>query len=151
MYLATSLLTSLKIKSERLWVKKYSFKVIIKQVIEVAERDNVGMVIDFLHLWSVGERTPDEVVRLCTSIIYSIHFCERIRHVEGKGWAEEDLRGFLAGDGDIPIREWVKAVQATGFDGVYSSELLSPKHWERNLLEIARETKRRMEKYISLC
>lgn len=61
---------------------------------------------------------------------------------------EVDLRGYLPGEGDIPIKEWVDAVQAAGFDGVWSCELLSPKHWEWDLLEIARETKARMEQYL---
>jgi sugar phosphate isomerase/epimerase len=54
----------------------------------------------------------------------------------------------LPGEGEIPIKEWVEAVKSTGFDGVYSSELLSPKHWEWDILEIARETKLRMENYL---
>ena len=120
------------------------------QVIKQAERDNVGIVVDFWHLWAGGETTPDEVAKLDSSIIYGVHFCDGIHHIEGTPWIEEDLRGFLPGEGEIPVKEWVEAVKATGFDGVYSSELLSPKHWEWDLLEIARETKSRMEKYIDL-
>jgi len=119
------------------------------QVIKQTERDNVGIVVDFWHLWAGGETIPDEVAKLDSSIIYGVHFCDGIRHIEGTPWVEKDLRGFLPGEGEIPVKEWVEAVMATGFDGVYSSELLSPKHWEWDLLEIARETKCRMEKYIS--
>jgi sugar phosphate isomerase/epimerase len=120
------------------------------QVIEKVGRDNVGMVIDFWHLWAGGETTPDEVAKLDSSLIYGVHFCDGIRHEKGTEWVEEDLRAFLPGEGDIPIKEWVAAVQATGFDGVYSPELYSPKHWEWDLLEIACETKARMEKYLYL-
>jgi len=120
------------------------------QVITQTRRDNVGMVIDFWHLWAGGETTPDEVAKLDSLIIYGVHFCDGIHHIEDTPWIEEELRGFLPGDGEIPIKEWVDAVKSTGFDGVYSSELLSPKHWEWDLLEIARETKSRMEKYINL-
>ena len=120
------------------------------QVIKQTERENVGIVIDFWHLWAGGETTPDEVAKLDSSVIYGVHFCDGIHHTEGKPWIEEDLRSFLPGEGEIPIKEWVEAVKSTGFDGVYSSELLSPRHWEWDLLEIARETKLRMEKYINL-
>ncbi|MFQ5856639.1 MAG: sugar phosphate isomerase/epimerase family protein [Anaerolineae bacterium] len=119
------------------------------QVIEEAGRDNVGMVIDFWHLWAGEETTPDEVAALDRSMIYGAHFCDGKRHVPGTEWVEVALRGYLPGEGDIPIKEWVDAVKATGFDGVWSSELLSPKHWEWDLLEIARETKALMEKYTS--
>jgi hypothetical protein len=39
-------------------------------------------------------------------------------------------------------------VKSTGYDGYWSSELLSPKHWEWDLWDVARETKARMERYI---
>lgn len=119
------------------------------QVIQAAGRDNVGMVIDFWHLWAGEETTPDEVAKLRSSHIYGVHFCDGIRHPKGKKWVEEDLRGFLPGEGKIQIKEWVAAVRATGFDGVWSPELYSPKHWEWDLLEIAREAKARMERYLA--
>ena len=118
------------------------------QLIQKAGRGNVGMVIDFWHLWAGGETTPDQVAKLDGSMIYGVHFCDGVRHVEGTPWVEEELRGFLPGEGALPITEWVAAVQATGFDGVWSAELLSPRHWEWDLIEIARETKARMEHYI---
>jgi len=118
------------------------------QLIEEAGRDNVGMVIDFWHLWAGEETTPDEVAQLSSSQIYGIHFCDGKRHIPGTEWVEVDLRGYLPGEGDITIKEWVDAVRATGFDGVWSCELLSPRHWEWDLLEIALETKARMEQYI---
>jgi sugar phosphate isomerase/epimerase len=119
------------------------------QLIEEAERDNVGMVIDFWHLWAGGETTPEDVASLDGSMIYGVHFCDGKGHIPGTVWVEEALRGFLPGEGDIPIREWVEAVRATGFDGVWSCELYSPKHWEWDLLEIAVETKALMEMYIT--
>lgn len=118
------------------------------EVIEEAGRDNVGMVIDFWHLWAGGDTSPDEVASLDSSMIYGVHFCDGVRIPSDRDWTEEELRGYLAGDGDIPIAEWVSAVKAIGFDGVYSCELLSPKHWEWDLLEIAVVTRERMESYI---
>ena len=118
------------------------------ELIDAAGCDNVGMVIDFWHLWAGEETSPDEVANLNAAQIYGVHFCDGERHAPGAEWVEEELRGYLPGEGKIPIEEWVAAVRATGFDGVWSSELLSPKHWEWDLVEIARETKRRMERYI---
>jgi sugar phosphate isomerase/epimerase len=118
------------------------------ELIEAAGKpENVGMVIDFWHLWAGEETTPDEVAQLDSAQIYGVHFCDGKRHVPGTEWVEVELRGYLPGEGDITISEWVAAVKSTGFDGVWSSELLSPKHWEWDLHEIARETKRLMEKY----
>lgn len=118
------------------------------ELIDRAGRDNVGMVIDFWHLWAGEETTPEEVARLDVSMIYEVHFCDGVRHVKGTEWVEEDLRAFLPGEGDIPIDEWVSAVLSTGFDGAWSSELYSPKHWEWDLIEIARQTKALMLQYV---
>jgi len=119
------------------------------QVMDEAGRDNVGMVIDFWHLWAGEATTPDEVAKLRADQIYGVHFCDGIKHPKGKKWVEEEYRSFLPGEGKIPIAEWVAAVRATGFDGVWSPELYSPKHWEWDLLDIAREAKARMERYLT--
>jgi sugar phosphate isomerase/epimerase len=118
------------------------------EVIEEAGRDNVGMVIDFWHLWAGEATTPDDVAKLKGSMIHGVHFCDGVRHIKGTPWVETDLRGYLPGEGKIPIPEWTAAVKATGFDGVWSCELLSPRHWEWDLVEIARKTKALMEQYI---
>ena len=59
-----------------------------------------------------------------------------------------DIGSYLPGEGDIPIDEWVAAVKATGYDGSWSSELISPRHWEWDLAEIARQARSLMLKYI---
>ncbi|OFX16382.1 MAG: hypothetical protein A2Z18_03325 [Armatimonadetes bacterium RBG_16_58_9] len=120
------------------------------ELIDMVGRDNVRMVIDFWHLWAGGETKPDDVAGLDKSWIYGVHFCDGVRPAPGTPWDQWDeraLRGYLPGDGDIPVREWVDAVKSTGFDGVWSSELLSPRHWEWDIADIARETKRRLEMY----
>jgi sugar phosphate isomerase/epimerase len=119
------------------------------ELLEKAGRDNVGMVVDFWHLWAGGETTPKDVAKLPKSMIHGIHFCDGKRHVPGTEWVETALRGYLPGEGDLPIHEWVDAVRQTGFDGVWSCELLSPRHWEWDLLDIAKQSKALMLKYIA--
>jgi sugar phosphate isomerase/epimerase len=123
----------------------------LRQSLELMDkvgRDNVAMVIDFWHLAAGGETTPDEVAKLKGSQIYGVHFCDGLLHTPGTEWDEYALRSFLPGEGQIPIKEWVAAVKATGFDGVWSGELLSPRHWEEDLLELAIYSRQLMEKYI---
>ena len=119
------------------------------ELIRAVGRDNVGMVIDFWHLWAGEETRPEEVAQLNSQMIYGIHFCDGKKpHQGGADWDELSLRSYLPGEGDIPIRDWVDAVLATGYDGSWSSELLSPKHWEWDLLEIARTNLSLMENYV---
>ena len=117
------------------------------ELIDRVEMDNVQMVIDFWHLWAGEETTPDDVAKLDKHQIYGVHFGDGKRIPKDGPWHEFDLRVYLAGEGDIPVREWVDAVKATGFNGTWSSELLSNRHWEWDLWNIARETRRRMIEY----
>jgi sugar phosphate isomerase/epimerase len=120
------------------------------EVLATAGKDNVGMVIDFWHLWAGGNTHPEEVAKLDVNLIYGIHFCDGVKHPgpAGSAWNEPALRSYLPGEGNIPIADWVAAVKSTGYQGSWSSELLSPKHWEWDLRTVAIETKRLMEKYI---
>lgn len=119
------------------------------EVLEEAGRDNVGLVLDFWHLWASRKTSPDEIAKLDKSVIYGVHFCDGARPEIGEDWPDEKLlRGFFPGDGNIPLKEWVAAVRATGFDGVWSTELLSPRHWEMDHLNVAQEMKKRMEHYL---
>jgi len=120
------------------------------EVIRTAGRDNVGLVIDFWHLWARGETLPAEVARLDRRLIYGIHFCDGRKPPDpAQPWYELALRSYLPGEGDVPIQEWVAAVKATGYDGSWSSELISPRHWEWDLAEIARRTRTLMESFVS--
>ena len=118
------------------------------EMIEVANVDNVGMVVDFWHLWSGGETKPEEVARLNKDRIYNIHFCDGKKQPRDTVWDETILRGYYPGDGDIPVSDWVDAVKATGYDGFWSCELVSAKHWEMDVLEVARNMKQYMDAYI---
>ena len=104
------------------------------EVLEAAERDNIGLVLDFWHLWITGT-TPDDIARLDRDAINGIHFCDSlptngapISHAQRAVWP---------GGGNIPLKEWVDAVLATGYDGWWSPELHSPKHWEMDLWQTA--------------
>jgi sugar phosphate isomerase/epimerase len=133
------------------WSPIHSVRQSLELLDAAGKPGNVGMVIDFWHLWAGYETTPEDVAALPATMIYGIHFCDGKRLAKGAKWDENDepgLRSYLPGEGDIDIPAWVAAVKSTGFDGYWSSELLSPRHWEWDLAEIARETKARMEQYI---
>ena len=118
------------------------------EVIDEAGRDNLGMVIDFWHLWAGGETTPKEVAKLKKETIRGIHFCDGKKKSNLSVNDEEELRSFLPGEGDIDIQNWVDAVKSTGYDGSWSAETYSPKHWEEDLYDLAKKCKELMEKYI---
>ncbi|AXT71094.1 sugar phosphate isomerase/epimerase [Vibrio sp. dhg] len=117
------------------------------EVIRRLGRDNVGMVADFWHLWATGSK-PEDIAKLDKNLIYGVHFCDGRLPYEGEDWDQLVQRGYMPGEGDIDIQAWVDAVKATGYDGMWSAELLSPKHWEYDLYDIAQQCFDNMKKYI---
>ncbi len=118
------------------------------ELIEEVGRDNFGMVIDFWHLWYGGKTTPDDVANMNKDLIYHIHFGDGKKNNPGTVCDETDLRGYYAGDGDILVPEWVSAVKATGYDGWWTYELVSARHWQADTQEVADETSRLLDQFV---
>lgn len=116
------------------------------QLIAASEATNVGMVIDFWHLYAGRETSCDEVAALDARMIYNVHFCDGKR--SNQPIDETILRGFYPGEGDIDIFAWVDAVKATGYNGAWSCELVSAKHWEADVLEVAKRLSAEMDRCI---
>ncbi|MBF9002208.1 MULTISPECIES: sugar phosphate isomerase/epimerase family protein [Vibrio] len=122
----------------------------LPQALEVIKRigkPNVGLVIDFWHLWATGTSTPADVAALDPKLIFGVHFCDGRRPKEGEAWEETVLRAYMPGEGDIDVQAWTDAVKSTGFDGCWSAELFSPRCWEMDHKELAQQVIENMAKY----
>ena len=118
------------------------------ELIDEVGRDNFGMVIDFWHLWYGGKTKPDDVAKMDPKFIYNIHFGDGKKNPQGTVCDETDLRGHYVGDGDIPVRDWVAAVKASGYAGWWSYELVSARHWQMDTQLVADTTSRLLDKYV---
>ena len=119
-----------------------------KMLIDAVDRTNFGTVVDFWHLWYGAETTLNDVRNFDVSKIYNIHFGDGKRNAPGTVCDETELRGYYAGEGDIAISEWVDAVKDTGYDGWWSYELVSNRHWMHDVEEVANHTSELMDQYI---
>ena len=117
-------------------------------LIKQSGKDNLGVVVDFWHLHAGGGTTPAEVASMDKDLIYGVHFCDGRAAKPGEAWDEWVQRDYAPGQGDVDIAAWVAAVKATGYDGVWSPELLSPQNWEDDLWDISRHCYEDMNKYI---
>jgi len=115
------------------------------EVIDEIGSGNTGVSVDTWHFYAGGETTPDDVAKLDKNLIYNIHFCDGRRPYGDEPWDEELQRGYYLNESDIPLREYADAIKATGYDGPWSAELISRKHWEYD----SREVLRRL--YTDLC
>jgi sugar phosphate isomerase/epimerase len=114
------------------------------ELLEETACDNVGLVLDFFHLWNSGT-LPEEIARVPADRIYCVDFCDSLDRHGGHGDIQQSGRNVWTGGGRIPLTEWVAAVKATGFDGIWRCELLSPKYWELDPWQTARDLKRFLE------
>jgi sugar phosphate isomerase/epimerase len=112
------------------------------EVLDAAGRGNVGLCLDTFHLWTGG--TPwDEVAALDPSLIVAAHVSD-VTPRRGEEWSDAD-RDVLPGDGILPLKEGIAAIRATGYDRLWSVEMLGPYHWEWDPAVLARELKQRAE------
>nr|WP_300146430.1 sugar phosphate isomerase/epimerase family protein [Propionicimonas sp.] len=107
------------------------------QILELINRPNVGINIDFWHFYVAGD-TPEDIARLDPSIISTIHVDDGLPVAPGDVPDQAHHRNVWTGGGVIPIQEWVDAVKSTGFDGWYCTEIFCAKAAELDFLEVAR-------------
>ena len=108
------------------------------ELLAEAACNNVGLVLDFYHLWGSGTR-PDEIAKIKKESIFCVDFCDSVGGFGERDDPRQRGRDVWTGGGRIPLKEWVDAVRATGFDGVWRCELLSPKYWELDPWQTARD------------
>jgi sugar phosphate isomerase/epimerase len=114
------------------------------ELLEETARDNLGLVIDFFHLWDSGTRA-DEIARMNKDHIFCVDFCDSLDDFGSGGDAFQRGRDVWTGGGQIPLKQWGDAVRATGFDGVWRCELLSPTYWKLDPRSTSRDLKTFLE------
>jgi sugar phosphate isomerase/epimerase len=112
------------------------------EVIDAAERENIGLNVDTFHIWAGG--TPwEEVAKLDPRLIAAVHLSDATPR-RGEQWSDLD-RGVFPGEGIIPLKEGIAAIRSTGYDGAWAIEMISGYFWERDPFDLAREAKARAE------
>ncbi len=115
------------------------------EVLDEADRPNVGLCLDTFHLWTGG--TPwDEVAKLDPSLIVVAHVSDVTPRQSDK-WSDAD-RDVLPGEGILPLQEGIEAIRSTGYNDLWSVEVLGAYHWEWDPVVLARELKRRAERFL---
>lgn len=108
------------------------------EVLDEVGMDNTGISIDTWHFYAGGETTPEDVAKMDKNLMCNIHFCDGRRPRAGEAWDEEVQRAYYPGEGEIPLQEYADAIKATGYDGPWSIELISRKHWQEDSRVVAR-------------
>ncbi len=106
---------------------------------DAVNRDNFGFVLDTWHFWASRGASPENMAKIDKNLIYNVHISDGKRPTSGQPWVDEkELRGYVLGEGDIPLHEWVNAIRSTGYDGFYSGEFLNDQLWEADYYKVAK-------------
>lgn len=97
------------------------------EVIDEVGADRVGLCLDTWHLW-IGGTPWEQVAALDPALILSVQLADTAARAETH-WRDED-RTALPGEGVLPLGEAIGAVLATGYEGFWTCEMLSARHWE---------------------
>jgi sugar phosphate isomerase/epimerase len=109
----------------------YTFLHTIPDVLEVIEAvgsPHVGLFFDTDHLWESVDLLRD--IERAGPAIYGVHIND-MPAVPGPGI---DRR--LLGEGVIPLREILSAIEATGYRGYYDVEIMSEQVWAMDPREV---------------
>jgi sugar phosphate isomerase/epimerase len=85
------------------------------ELMELVDHPNVGVFPDTFHLWRTGSMLED--IARAGDRILGVHLND--------ARPNED-HNCLPGDGDLPLAEIVRAIEATGYTGTYDNELMYP-------------------------
>lgn len=91
---------------------------LLYQIMHAAKHPNVGLIWDIFNMWADAQETPAAVYRKLRPYIRHVHVKDA-HTVAGKH------QYMLVGQGEVPLREAISALEAGSYDGYYSFE------WEK--------------------
>lgn len=108
-----------------------------RAIVEGADQPNGGLLLD---TWHMGRGGIDyaQIATLPGRLIGSVELDDADAEVRGTLWEDTILRRRLPGEGALHCRSFVRAIQAAGFRGAWSVEILSETFRKRPLREMAR-------------
>lgn len=114
---------------------------IAREIVEAVEDPGVGLVIDAFHFYAGGS-TWEMFDGLDPRRLVIVHLDDaedRPRRTLA------DAHRLLPGDGVIPLREFVRRIEALGYTGPYSIELFRPEYYAWDPIHLAKVAREKMD------
>jgi len=109
-----------------------------RKIVETANQPNGGLLLDVWHL-ARGRQDVELIREIPAKFIHSIELDDAPgERVAPTLWDDTIHERRLPGEGDLPVRAFIDAVCATGFDSVWSVEILSRNFRKLPLDEMAK-------------
>lgn len=99
------------------------------ELVTLAGRDNVGLLVDLWHVLRAGTTADELVAAVPPGQVWAVELTDADREPAGGDlFADTVDNRRYCGDGDIDIPALVRALRALGFDGPWGVEILSTEH-----------------------
>lgn len=118
----------------------------VLEVMEEAERDNVQVLVDSFQIFA-GEDDLETIGNLDPKIIGSVHLGDTAaKNLDT--WSDDD-RYTMPGDGVAPLKEIMRAILDTGYDGVITDEIYAAKYTSWSRLRLAETLKAKADSVLA--
>lgn len=120
----------------------------IRQALEIVDavgRDDVGLTVDCINVYMHDKCSDIDMIRQIPKeklFVFHLNDCEDLP----LGILDHCNR-IMPGEGVIPIKEIIDAVEAVGYDGPACLELFRPEYWEMDPESVIEMGKESWEKY----
>jgi sugar phosphate isomerase/epimerase len=84
------------------------------ELADLVDHPDIGVYVDSFHLWRTGTLLED--IGRAGPRIFGVHLNDAVE--------EDTHHNRLAGEGELPLRDIVRAVEATGYRGTYDCEYM---------------------------
>ena len=116
-----------------------------RRIIEGIDDPSVGLVIDAFHFYVGGSRLED-LDGLAPSRLFIVHLDDA---EPGDASGLSDAQRLLPGEGVVPLDALVRALERSGYRGVYSLELFRPEYWTWDPTDLARRGLETMQRLLA--
>lgn len=111
------------------------------EIIDAADRSNVGMLLDTWHFYAAGTK-PSDILKLKKSQIFMIHVSDCPERLP---WTAVRSESYWPGDGVIPFEEIFGNLHAIGYDGICSIEAMGQEIQEMPAIDCMQTAKAKMK------
>lgn len=116
------------------------------QIVRRSEVENAGILLDTFHLYA-GASKIEHISNLKENELLLVHIndlCDMPVEIA------EDKHRVLPGEGVLPLKQIISAVNSTAYKGYFSVELFNEELWRKDLNEAAGEAFRKTSSFLEI-
>ena len=116
------------------------------EVIERADHDSLGLMMDFFHYYKSGVPL-DDIRAIPTESLLIVHVddCEDLPLAE-----LTDQHRVYMGEGVLPLKDMMGILREKGYSGALSVEIFQKEYWEKDPVEISVAAKAAYDRMVAL-